>query len=459
MRRLAVIALALLALPVATADASPRQGMTFEAPRELLDDRARDVTLDEIRAFGVDRVRQLVYWKDFAPNPARRSRPEFDASNPDAYPAGTWARLDRLIAAAQARGISVQLTLTGPVPKWSTKRRRDQVSRPRPRHFRDFATAIGERFGGEVSMWSIWNEPNHPQFLGPQYKDGAPVSPRLYRRLYKAGHRGIRESAANAGDQILIAETSPRGNSNVVRPLRFLRGMLCLNRDYEKKRDCNELPADGYAHHAYTTRTGPRFAPPHRDDVTIGVLPRLVRALDRAGSAGVLPKGLDIFLTEFGIQTEPDDRSGVKRSKQPAYLAISEHIAYVNSRVAMFSQYLMSDDLPREEGYRFGGFESGLRRSDGRRKPGYSGFRLPLAVENYGGEDVLWGFVRPHRAETEVTIQAKRKGGKWRTAATPRTTSTGVYGLRADHRKGQRFRVRWTSPEGKRFTGPPIKAF
>ena len=31
-------------------------------------------------------------------------------------------------------------------------------------------------------MWSIWNEPNQPQFLMPQYRKGKPYSPTLYRK-------------------------------------------------------------------------------------------------------------------------------------------------------------------------------------------------------------------------------------------------------------------------------------
>ena len=61
-------------------------------------------------------------------------------------------------------------------------------------------------------------------------------------------------------------------------------------------------------------------------------------------------------------------------------------MAYVNPRVVAFSQYLMSDDPPRVDGYRYGGFESGLRDSDGKAKPAYEGFRLPLAVEIYGDQ-------------------------------------------------------------------------
>ena len=37
--------------------------------------------------------------------------------------------------------------------------------------------------------------------------------------------------------------------------------------------------------------------------------------------------------------------------------------------MALISQYLMRDDAPRSSGYRYRGFESGLRRNNGRKKP------------------------------------------------------------------------------------------
>src|SRR5688572_18427021 len=84
-------ALALSAALPATAAASPRQPVAFEAPRELLDFDARDRTLDEIRDFGVTQVRQLVYWKDFAPRPNAKRKPRgFDAADPGSYPRDTW---------------------------------------------------------------------------------------------------------------------------------------------------------------------------------------------------------------------------------------------------------------------------------------------------------------------------------------------------------------------------------
>jgi hypothetical protein len=457
-RLLLLLLIAMLAVPAA-ASASPRQTVTFEAPRELLSSSTREATLDQIRAFGVTRVRQLVYWRDYAPEPDSRTRPSFDASDPNAYPADKWDSLDGLIAAAKAKGVAVTLTITGPVPRWATRTKKDTLTEPDPKEYGAFATALGRRYGDDVSTWSIWNEPNQPQFLKPQYKNGKPYSPKLYRKLYQAAYAGIRSTPANADDTILIGETSPRGNSNVVHPLAFLRGMLCLDSKYRKAKSCGELEADGYAHHAYTTSQGPRYKPADTDDVTIGVLSRLISALDKAAKAGALPAKLPVHLTEFGIQSTPDKISGVSLAKQAAYLAISEHVAYVNPRVAAFSQYLMSDDPPRPDGYRYSGFESGLRSADGKPKPAYEGFRLPLAVEVYGGSDVLWGLVRPQRAVSKVTIERKPKGSSWRVLKQLDTTSSGVYALKTTHRDGQRYRVKWTSPEGQTYTGPSVQGY
>ena len=109
---------------------------------------------------------------------------------------------------------------------------------------------------------------------------------------------------------------------------------------------------------------------------------------------------------------------------------------------------------------RYAGFESGLRTSKGRKKPAYKAFRLPLAVENYGRTDVLWGLVRQHRQATAVRIEIDPKGKKgWRKLADVKTTSTGVFSLRATHRAGQRYRVEWTSPGGKTYSGAAVRSY
>src|SRR6201991_3756454 len=87
--------LAALAAPAA-ASASSQQVTTFEAPRELLSAATRDATLSRITSLRVTNIRQLVNWRDYAPAPTSATKPDFDASNPDAYPAGTWGNLDGL---------------------------------------------------------------------------------------------------------------------------------------------------------------------------------------------------------------------------------------------------------------------------------------------------------------------------------------------------------------------------
>ena len=462
MRRLLPLMLVALAAMPAAASASPRQQVSFEAPRELLSHEDRDRTLDEIRDFGVTRVRQLVYWKDFAPKAKSKRKPSgFVARNPDSYPAGTWDRLDALMRSATARGITLHLNLTGPVPKWATSAKKDYVTRPSPREFQAWATAVGRRYGAQVDTWSIWNEPNQPQFLAPQYRKGKPYSPGLYRRLYQVGVKGLKASAENGGDTFLLGETSPRGNSQVVYPLDFFRRMLCLNSKYRKTKKCGALDADGYAHHAYTTAKGPRFVPRDRRDVTLGVLSRLEVALNKAGKAKAIPRGLPVYLTEFGIQSRPDRIQGVSFAKQAAFLSVAEHMAYVNPRVRSFSQYLMSDDPKRASKLNpYAGFESGLRSNKGKKKPAYKAFRLPLAVDNYGASDVLWGLVRQNRSATTVTIEVDPPGKKgFRKLRRLETTSTGVYSLRVAHRKGQKYRVKWTSPGGKTYAGATVRAY
>jgi hypothetical protein len=456
---LLVVCAAVPAMPAA-ASAAASQIMTFEAPRELLDDATRDRSLDEITALGVDHVRQLVYWHDFAPSPDARERPSFDASDPAAYPEGTWARLDRLFAAAQQRHVSIQLTLTGPVPRWATKGGRDTVTEPSATEFGAFATAVGRRYGDRVSLWSIWNEPNHPDFLRPQFRGGRPASPAIYRRLFIAGARGLRASG-NQGDTILMGETAPIGNKNIVSPLAFLRGALCLNASWHKAGRCARLDADGYAQHPYTKRSGPRYKPREHDDVTIGVVARLVRALDRATRAGVLRHGQGVYLTEFGVQSQPDPFVGVSLTRQAEYISIAEQIAFSNPRVKSFSQYLLADDPPRPGPRisRYSGFETGLRDSNGAPKPAYEAFRLPLAISDYGRSDVIWGRVRPYPHQTTVLLQQGRPGKAWRDYKSVQTNRSGVYGLKVPHVDGRRYRARWTAPDGTVFTGPPIRAY
>jgi len=455
---MSVIALAAAALPAA-ASASRSQSMTFEAPVDLANSATREGAFAEIESLGVRSVRIVLYWRDVAPQADSRVKPTFDAADPQNY---DWSRYDPMIEGAAARGWNVLVTVSGPVPRWATNGARDNLTRPSPAEFEKFVTAVGRRYGTKVSRWSVWNEPNQPQFLLPQYsaRSHTPLSPRIYRNLFLAAERGL--AAAGLGNvPLLMGETSPRGTGRVVAPLTFLRGALCLNSRYRKVGNCRRLDADGYAHHAYTTAGGPLFRPDEPNDVTIGVIGRLVTALDRAGRAGAIDRGMQIHLTEFGIQSFPDRIAGVSLSRQSDYRSISERIAYGTPRVVAFSQYLLRDDAPVAGATgqaRFAGFESGLRTNAGRAKPSLSGFRLPLAALRSGSGVSLWGLVRPATGPVPVTVEY-RSGSGWRRLFTTTTDARGYFSRRVSFRDGRRYRIAWVAPDGRTLHGTTTRVY
>jgi hypothetical protein len=195
----------------------------------------------------------------------------------------------------------------------------------------------------------------------------------------------------------------------------------------------------------------------------IGVLSRLSHALDLAARTHALTSRLPIYLTEFGVQSKPNRFLGVSAAKQAEYDAMAEHIAYSNPRVAAFSQYLLKDDpLGGAPGssVRGGtvGFQTGLEYLSGKPKPLYFGWPLPLTVSKTRHGVSLWGLVRPTTGPTKVAVLVQTKGSRrYRTLRTVATNSQGYWSL-SSSTKGVHWRVRWISPSGRRYEGPPIGA-
>jgi hypothetical protein len=226
-----------------------------------------------------------------------------------------------------------------------------------------------------------------------------------------------------------------------------LRAVLCLDNRYHKARTCGKVPTQGFAMHPYTTKFGPFFQPLNQDDVTIGVLSRLVKALDRAASAGALPRRLPVYVSEFGVQSYPDRVSGVPLPTQSDFRSIGEQMAWSNARVKSFSQYLLRDDATVTGAY--GKFESGLfLYKNSAIKPAYYGFRLPLVVTKGKGSRVaLWGFVRPtHGHAGSLQVQVKDRTGGWKPLVTQHYAGSGYWTRSATTKAGRLWRVEWRDP-------------
>jgi hypothetical protein len=130
--------------------------------------------------------------------------------------------------------------------------------------------------------------------------------------------------------------------------------------------------------------------------------------------------------------------------------------------VAAFSQYLLRDDpLGGAPGASVHGgvigFQTGLEYVNGRPKPLYFSWPVQLSVSKHGHSFSLWGLVRPSTGATQVTVLGAGARGRFRVLKTVTTESLGYWstGISA---AATRFRVRWTSPTGVRYEGPPITA-
>ncbi|HYB22713.1 MAG TPA: hypothetical protein VED41_02875, partial [Solirubrobacteraceae bacterium] len=105
------------------------------------------------------------------------------------------------------------------------------------------------------------------------------------------------------------------------------------------------------------------------------------------------------------------------------------------------------------------GFQTGLEYVNGTPKPLYYGWPIPLTVTKTGHGVALWGLVRPAAGATKLTVLVKARGARrYRTLKTVSTNALGYWSL-ASSTPGELWKVSWTSPEGVKYEGPPIRAY
>lgn len=466
--------LVLAALP-SFASASRTQESTFQDDPMLVYGTEQQMvsTLDTLQSFGVDRIRVSVFWALVAPANDQPTKPVFDATDPAQYPAAHWERYDRLIQAALARGINVNLNFTSPVPRWAaTEAPRADIQGTfgvNPEEFGQFVRAVATRYSGtyaglpRVDYWSVWNEPNQAGWLTPQWgpdprnaKRWVEAAPALYRKLVQHAWQGLADTG-HGSDTILVGETAPQGERNdkditqSIDALKFIRRMYCLDDNlnilkgsHAQVRDCPGdaasfvaqnpalFRATGYAHHPYALLTPPGRSSRPADWVSMADLRRLSRELSRIyrryGQKTQTRRGVPLYLTEYGYQTKPDPfvANVVSFSRQAAWINHAEYMAYRNPNVRTLSQFLLIDDapVPGEKNPRlaYRTFQSGLQLLGGKRKLSYKAYITPIHLTKTrvrrGRSTTVFGMLRPAApaARVRVQIQFRPRGAKrWQT--------------------------------------------
>ncbi len=420
-------------------------------------------TVAALKGLGVDTVHIYLHWADVAPDPHSRRRPDFDATDPAAYPASGWAPFDVIVRDLKAAGLGLDLALIPPPPAWAASTGAPDPAtqpewKPSAAEFGQFVTAVGVRYSGHyippgatrplprVDFWSIWNEPNLGTQLAPEAIDHSQVevAPHYYRAIVDAAWSAL-HATGHGHDTILIGEIAPAGvssgvgNFNNMPPLRFLRALYCVGSDYEPLRgaaatirDCPataagsarfaaENPglfhATGFADHPYPQGLPPNEPTPDEPDyaelATIGKLEATLDRLQRVyGSTTKFP----IWSTEFGYQTNPPDiEAGTVTPTEAAYyLNWSEYLTWLDPRQRSYDQYLLVD--PYEDL-----FDTGLLTYAGVPKPGFYAYRMPLYLPYTSTRNehalAVWGDVRPAPDAARATHRIQRVAIEFRASS------------------------------------------
>ena len=295
------------------------------------------------------------------------------------------------------------MTLLG-APRWANGGRSFNWAPRSGASFASFAYATQKRYPF-VRDWLIWNEPNQRRWLRP-------TSASVYvSRLLNPAYTAIEQARRSA--RVAGGVTAPRGSTGGVSPVRWIRGM-----------DAARARLDAYAHHPYPLK--PWLETPtsggctHCETITMATLERLISEVRRAFG------NKRIWLTEYGYQTRPHDRTilGVSQTKQAQYLAEASLRAYRAPFVDVLIKYMVIDDG------RADGWQSGLYTKTGAAKLSAKSFPMPLAqVSRRGTRTIVWGQLRAGSGKQSYRLRMQR-GGKWTwVGGNRRTSSRGFFSV------------------------------
>jgi hypothetical protein len=292
---------------------------------------------------------------------------------------------------------------------------------------KDYAIALARRYSGHfldptdplrtlprVWAFQLWNEPNLPDYLTPQWVGNRPVSPAIYRAMLNAFYAGIKSVDPSA--LVVTAGTAPFGDPWIggrVMPAMFWRELLCLRQagsGLVRVRCRNPAHFDVLAHHPYSVGE-PDTKALNPDDVSIpdiGKLTVLLRTAERLGRA--LPRiHHPTWVTEVGYNTDPPNPQGVPMQEDAGWVAQTLALLW-RQGVSLITWNTIVDEPPVPSYSATS--QSGMYFLDGQPKPALAAFQFPFAAWRLTRSSVeVWA--RPPSAGT-LTIQ-RLDGSVWRT--------------------------------------------
>ncbi|HEX5450579.1 MAG TPA: hypothetical protein VFW85_11040 [Gaiellaceae bacterium] len=388
----------------------------------------------EMKKEGVDVFRLTVNWSEVAP---KKLPKRFTPTNPDDTHY-RWPVVDKEIKAVVADGFQPIVDIIG-APTWaSAGPAKEDASghvvagpdTPDAAALGQFALAIAKRYSGthdglvRVRYWQVFNEPNYEPELSPQYVNGVPASPGIYRRLVNAAAASIH--SVHSDNLVIAGALTPftyvqNGIPISIGPLEFMRDLLCMSGGAHPHPTCkSSVSFDVWAHHPYTSG-GPTHKAALANDVSLGNLSEMKTLLDAAAKARhiVSRKPPQFWVTEFSWDSSPPDPKGVPLKLLESWVPQAMYQMWRNgvSVVAWFSL----NDFPLSSS----SYQSGLYFNDGTPKPYLEGFRFPVVAFRTSKGFKVWGRTPGGKAGT-VTVE-QRTSGAWRTVGTLATDTYGIF--------------------------------
>jgi hypothetical protein len=446
---------AVTALP-AGASASHNQLVIIQDGSDLNNPTA---AFQEFRHLGANAVRVVVPWSQVAPAATAKRKPNFNATDPNAYPASAWAPFDAIIRTAATDGLTVDLTLSGGAPRWAEAAAAPTSSgvnpafvawKPNAAAYGQFVKAVGKRYSGSftpasgggklpaVHFWALFNEPNFGQDLGPQAINDSRIltAPMYYRGLVNQGYNALKATGHTRGNTIVIGEFAAQGfepgrfpkasgglpgNYGQTRPQLFIRQLYCVDNSfrplrgsYAKSVGCPTSTAatrrfrtqnpglfnvSGLSLHPYGQAQSPVSKSGNKVDYALFPdIPQVEATIDQVNRIYGSHKKLPVYNTEYGYITNPPHKGYPSPATAAYYINWAEYLSWKQSRIGSYEQYLLADPPP-VKGLAYQGFASGLEFSGGAHKPSYDAFRLPVYMPHTSfsrkSNAEIWGAARP----------------------------------------------------------------
>lgn len=446
--------------------------------------------LDQMAALGVDTVHTVVSWRGLAPDSTATKPPEgVKLDDPRSYGADRWNPYDDMIRGAQARGMQVLLTPSGPAPRWAegcSASEREKYNpgtcRPSSGKFAQFVEALARRYSGRytdesgegrlpaVRRWSFWNEPNLNSWLSPQtarvkgrtIQKGAA----MYRTLVHAGNAGLR-AGGHKRDQVLIGESAPiASGGRGTAPVTFYRALFCVDSKGRKLKGsaasaigCSKprrFAVGGIAHHPYTRGAGdPLTTRQSANQITIAYTSRLKAVARQGERSGLVPRGISskVYFTEFGVSSSPPGtRYSVPLDVQAEWINQGDYMAYRDPAVRSVAQFALEDDPSFERDT----FQTGIcfynQPNPCYPKPAYDAYRVPIYVIDRGRNVLVYGQARPAAAnQRRLEIQNRPDANApWQTVQTVDLSTRGHFLRTLPARPGS-WRLAWTPAPGTTY--------